>query len=178
MGTPGKKFSFTRFMSSAIPNFARDDANDVNLSPKQADNLLAYQLALLHPRYLDEKSFFEAGIAGSESVSKKVYKSLMKSKIILPVPEAGAGSGSAGEQMTVNTAGITSKFASQMAVISVHAQRKLVGMLFFWEEECTRWKLLDQEEKEILNELEANDGNQDLTVALEAVEVKKKLLPR
>ena len=78
--------------------------------------------------------------------------------------------------MTVNTAGVTKNFASQLAVISVHAQRKLVGMLFFWEEECTRWKLLDAEEKEILSALEAGE-NMDLAVALEAVEMKKKLLP-
>ena len=62
-------------------------------------------------------------------------------------------------------------------MISVHAQRKLVGLLFFWEEECTRWKLLDQEEKGILDALKQNEGNMDLQCALEAVRMKMKLLP-
>jgi hypothetical protein len=104
---------------------------------------------------------------------------LVKNDLILPTPEAGtnAGAASAGEQMTVNTARVTKNFAHQFATISVHAQRKLIGMLFFWEEECTRWKLLDAEEAEILKALETNEGNTDLACALEAVEMKKKLLP-
>lgn len=166
-----------RLINNAIPNMARDDPNDVDLSPKQADDLFRWQLATPHPRYLSEKSFFIAGIVGAESLSKKVYKALVKSKIILPVPEDGSSSGASQEvQMTVNTGGVTKNFTSQLAIISVHAQRKLVGMLFFWEEECMRWKLLDAEEKEILSVLETGE-NRDLAVALEAVDMKKKLLP-
>jgi hypothetical protein len=140
---------------------------------------LIYQLSLPYPRYLGENALFVAGIVGNEAQSKLVYKSLVKNDLILPTPEAGtnAGAASAGEQMTVNTARVTKNFAHQFATISVHAQRKLIGMLFFWEEECTRWKLLDAEEAEILKALETNEGNTDLACALEAVEMKKKLLP-
>jgi len=100
----------------------------------------------------------------------------VKNGIIHPVPDSSSSSGQE-ETLTVNTGGVTKAFASQLAVISVHAQRKLVGLLFFWEEECTRWKLLDQEEREILSALEANKGNADLECALEAVRLKMKLLP-
>lgn len=41
-----------------------------------------------------------------------------------------------------------------MASISIHRQRKLVALLFFWEEELTRWRLLDEEEEEIKRVLE------------------------
>jgi hypothetical protein len=178
MVAPGKKFSFSRLISNMVPNFANDSENDVDLSPHQADQLLAYQLALKYPRYLAENAFFVARIAGSESVSKKVHKALVKHGIILPLLGVSSSSGqAAAETMTVNTAGITKGFASQMAVISVHAQRKLVGLLFFWEEECTRWKLLDQEEREIVDALKTNEGNADLQCALEAVRMKIKLLP-
>jgi hypothetical protein len=182
MAAPKKKFSFMRLISNAIPNFARDDPNDVGLSPTQADYLLRYQLNLPFPRYLGKNAFFNAGIADSEGVSEKIYKALVKNEIILPVPEMGSsgdGSGSdEDEQMTVNTAGITKNFANQLAIISVHAQRKLVGMLFFWEEECMRWKLLDEEEKEILEGLaRGNSENRDIALALEAVEMKRTLLP-
>lgn len=129
----------------------------------------------------------------------------MKHKIILPYPDNGEkkrkgstasmfsigsnksagpaaeeeGKEEGGELMTVNTAGIGKGFASQVAVISVHAQRKLVGLLFFWEEECMRWKMLDEEEREILRALDMEGGvkNRDLDVALEAVEMKKRMLP-
>lgn len=40
-----------------------------------------------------------------------------------------------------------------------------------------RWKLLDQEEREILAALEQNKGNADLECALEAVRMKMRLLP-
>jgi hypothetical protein len=142
----------------------------------QKPQLLTYQLATPYPRYLNENAFFIAGIVGAESLSKKVHKALLKNKIILPIPDSSSSSGQ-GETLTVNTGGVTKEFASQLAVISVHAQRKLVGLLFFWEEECMRWKLLDQEEREILSALEANKGNADLECALEAVRMKMRLLP-
>ena len=140
---------------------------------------MTYQLSLPYPRYLGEKSIFVAGIVADEAQSKTVYKTLVKKDLILPTPGAGSGGGaaSAGEKMTVDTAKVTKNFANQFATISVHTQRKLIGMLFFWEEECTRWKLLDAEEAEILKALETNEGNKDLATALEAVEMKKKLLP-
>jgi hypothetical protein len=40
----------------------------------------------------------------------------------------------------------------------------VVGLLFFWEEECMRWRLLDEEEKEVIQALEAEDGNEDLAI--------------
>jgi hypothetical protein len=178
MAAKGKKFSFNRLVSNAFPNFANDFVNDVDLTPGQADQLLTYQLGAAHPRYLSESAFFIGGITGSKSLSKKVHQALIKHKIVLPAPEAGSSKGQAAtETMTVNTAGVTKGFASQMAMISVHAQRKLVGLLFFWEEECMRWKLLDQEEREILDALKQNEGNADLDCALEAVRMKMKLLP-
>ena len=178
MAAPGKKFSFSRLVTNMVPNFGRDDRNDVNLTPRQADDLLGYQLALPHFRYLQEEAFFVAGIADAESLSKKVHKALVKHKIILPVPEASSSQGATKEEtMTVNTLGITKNFANQISMISVHAQRKLVGLLFFWEEECTRWQLLDAEEREILSALDTDSQNKDLAIALAAVEMKKKLLP-
>lgn len=177
MAAPGKKFSFGRLINNAVPNFAKDDPNDVDLTPQQADQLLAFQLASPYPRYLGERSFFIAGVVGADSISKKVHTALVKNKMVLPVPEASSSSGQQLETLTVNTGAITDAFASQLAVISVHAQRKVVGMLFFWEEECMRWKLLDEEEKEILAAQEANGGNDDLAVALASVRMKMKLLP-
>ena len=170
MAAGGKKFSWTRLITNMVPNFAHDDIHDVNLTPEQADNLFKYQLQFHSPCYLNELACFVTGIVGAKSLSKKVYQSLVKNDIILPVPEAGSGQDSV--QVTVNSACITKHFSNQLAVISIHDQRKVVGLLFFWEEECMRWKLLDAEEKEILGAMETENGreNRDLEVALQAVE--------
>lgn len=181
----------------------RDQPTDVDLSPKQADALVEYQLYQADPAYLTPLSFQIAGIVERDSTSKTVYKSLVKNGIILPVPEAASTStgkdaknleneissdsvtgeitGTA-QRITVNTHGITKNFANQHAKISVHAQRKLVGMLFFWEEECVRWRMLDQEERELLSALE-HGGSEvegtttDLEVLLQSVEMRRALLP-
>ena len=44
-----------------------------------------------------------------------------------------------------DTTKISSALVSKIAIISVPKQRELVNMLFFWEEELMRWRLLDEE---------------------------------
>lgn len=157
-----------RLVNNAFPNFARDDPNDVDLSVVQANNLVRYQLTQTDPRRLGEQSVFMAGITDRSQTSRKVIKALEKNRIISSSPD----------KAPVDTAGITKHFANQLAWISVHAQRKLVGMLFFWEEECTRWNKLDLEEKEIIKAMDGGDtDNADVELALQAVDIKKKLLP-
>jgi hypothetical protein len=168
MAARGRKFSFMRLVNNAIPNFARDDMNDVDLSPVQADNLVRYQLSQPDPTRLTEESVQIAGLTTSSQISKKVFKALEKNGII----------SSSADKIPVNTAGITTNFAHQLACISVHAQRKLVGMLFFWEEECTRWRTLDMEEREIMKAIDSRIGSrEDLDLALKAIEMKRTMLP-
>lgn len=68
-----------------------------------------------------------------------------------------------------------------MAFIDVHRQRKLVGLLFMWEEELVRWRLLDDEEKEIRHVMEQvgkdSEVLSDLKVRLQQVEMKRRLVP-
>jgi hypothetical protein len=167
----GRKFSFSRMIQNAFPVFAKDDPNDIDMSPRQADDLVEYQLTLPFPRYLTEASFFIAHVTDNRTFSQRVHKALLKAGIIsAPSPN--------NSQPPVTTAAIGKHFANQLSHISIHAQRKVVGMLFFWEEECTRWMLLDQEEAEILRAIAGgNVENRDLDLALQAVELKKKLLP-
>lgn len=79
---------------------------------------------------------------------------------------------------------ITRKFPHQLAIVSVHCQRKLVGLLFFWEEELVRWRLLDDEEDEIrriIGEEEAagkgGEREEELRVALGKVVAKRSMPP-
>ena len=181
MAAKGRKFSFTRLITNAIPNFARDDVNDVDLTPAQADALVTYQLSLSNPLYLTKDSFFIAGITDSQSLSSKVHKALLKAGVISEAPpedQTLSPTSSYPHPPPLNTNAISRNFANQMACISVHAQRKLVGMLFFWEEEVMRFQLLDAEEAEILKAIAAQEvPNRDLEVALRAVEMKRKMVP-
>ncbi|KAI9817851.1 MAG: hypothetical protein M1827_000970 [Pycnora praestabilis] len=161
-----KGFSFMRWINNAEPNFARDAKDDVDLSLKQQNDLFRWQLLQANPALLGEKSFFIAGIVGNESQSPQLYRNLLKNGVLNP------------ETGVIDTSKITKHFANQLATISVHQQRKLVGMLFFWEEEVMRWRLLDEEKGEILQAMEGVDeGHADLDVALKVVEAKKTMPP-
>jgi hypothetical protein len=208
-------FSWSRLIRNAIPNFARDDVNDVNLNPQFADNLVRWQLAQPHPPYLGPNSFFMAGLTTSEKVSKQIYKTLIKHSIISPSPHLASDPGASSQDQSTfstvasgislspvtwpppdtkqdfkqptlpfNAEAITRNFANQMAVISVHAQRKLIGVLFFWEEECKRWAALDAEEAALLHELDlpgyqeqSKNENVHLNLQLESVSRRRYQLP-
>ena len=110
------------------------------------------------------------------SQSPKVLASLKKASILSEHPD----------DHTVYTSRITKNFSNQMATIPIHRQRKLVCMLFFWEEELMRWKLLDDEQKEIQRVLDevAGQGGQEnraleeeLRIALGRVQTKQNLAP-
>ena len=58
------RFSFQRMITNAVPNFALDSKNDVDLSPAQQDALFHWQLQQVDPRLLNEKSFWKASISG------------------------------------------------------------------------------------------------------------------
>ena len=65
-----------------------------------------------------------------------------------------------------DTARIDASLVSKIAVISVPKQRELVNMLFFWEEEITRLRLLDTEEEEIKAAIGSHGETEDLSMAL------------
>ena len=55
-------------------------------------------------------------------------------------------------------------------------------MLFWWEEELTRWRLLDEEEAEIVRSIStrdngAQDGEAELQERLRVIEAKRRVVP-
>ena len=71
-----------------------------------------------------------------------------------------------------DTSHIDSSLVSKIAIISVPKTRELVNMLFFWEEEVTRLRLLDDEIREIEGVIrergEGASGIEELEMALKA----------
>jgi hypothetical protein len=57
-------FSFNRFITAAVPNFANSADRDMELSAKQQDDLFNLQISLPEPRVLGESSFYISGVVG------------------------------------------------------------------------------------------------------------------
>lgn len=132
-------FSFTRFAHAAVPNFFADESpmRTADLQQWRRDMCYMHQIASADPYALDERSFYVAGVVDSEGVSQKVYKALRKHQVLRE--DDGA----------VDTHRIGPRFPHQLAMLNIVRQKDLVGMLFWWEEECQRLRKLDAEEKEL-----------------------------
>jgi hypothetical protein len=131
-------FSFTRFANAAVPNLWADPtpARSIDLTGYRRDMCYMHQIASPSPYALDERSFYVAGIVDSESVSRKVHAKLKKNDILR-------------EDGSVDTFKIGPRFPHQLALLNMNRQKDLVGMLFWWEEECMRLRKLDAEEKDL-----------------------------
>lgn len=109
-------------------------------------------------------------LTASEKISARIHQELRKSGII-----------DASNPLGIDTRRVTPKFAHQLAFISVGGQRKVVGMLFFWEAEVIRWRLLDQEEAEIESVLHGegvtDEAKEELKVRLESVKMRRGMRP-
>ena len=70
---------------------------------------------------------------------------------------------------------------SKIAIVSVPMQRELVKMLFYWEEELVRWRLLCEEEGRLRTALVqlSGDSNEYVNVqeAMRVVQAKKRVRP-
>lgn len=85
------------------------------------------------------------------------------------------------ESGTPDTTKIDRKLVSKIAIIFVPKQGELVNMLVFWEEECTRWRLLELEERELVGRLEGVGAEEDESIAVEeslkVVRAEKRIPP-
>jgi hypothetical protein len=142
-----KKFSFTRFMSNASPVLA-GAPQDTELSSQEQDTVFMNQLGEPDPLILSPQAFLNAGITSASKTSAAIHKALLKNGVLEQ------------DSSTVNTRAITSQFAHQLSMITSHAQKKLVNLLFFWEEEVQRWKVLigELEELRVVIEAEKESG--------------------
>jgi hypothetical protein len=131
-----KKFSFTRLLSNSIPNIA-GAPHDTSLSPKEIDLTFLHQLSLPDPLVLSPQAFLHAGITSSPKTAAAVHKALLKDGVL----EEG--------KKGVHTERIGRRFAHELAVVTSHAQKKIVNLLFWWEEEGQRWNKIIGELEEL-----------------------------
>ncbi|KAF2655853.1 hypothetical protein K491DRAFT_692498 [Lophiostoma macrostomum CBS 122681] len=132
----GTRFSFTRFINNAVPNLAlAPQVTELNIAERDA--LFVYQVSASAPEKLVEESYIAGGITSSTSVSAKIHRALLKNGVI--VKDTGR----------IDTSKVTKNFAHQLSHITSHAQKKLIDMLFFWEEEMMRLNVLRSEAEEL-----------------------------
>ncbi|RMD40178.1 hypothetical protein DV735_g4964, partial [Chaetothyriales sp. CBS 134920] len=149
-----RSFSFTRLANTIVPNFFEDTSPTTtsSLAGLRKDMCYAHQLSSPNPFALDERSFYVAGVADNEAVSKKIYKALKRHGVLRADDyDDGGGKGE------VDTRKIGQGFIHQLASINVMRQRELINMLFWWEEETQRLKKLVAEEKELDVMIEASE---------------------
>src|SRR5579871_2842279 len=128
-------FSFYRLITNAVPNFA--NSADPAVSINDLDTLFYFQQSVKPPQKLIPTSLYIAQIAQDNKTATKVYDKLLTLGILLESPPY------------VDTKKITANFTHQLAIISSIAQKRLIYLLFDWEEEVQRLQLLEDEEKEI-----------------------------
>jgi hypothetical protein len=122
-------------MTNAVPNFA--NSSDPTISTSDLDILFEFQQAVKPPQRLIPTSLYVAKITQDDKTGAKVLEKLQKLGIVHEGPPY------------VSTKDIGPNFANQIAKISSYAQKRLVCLLFDWEEECRRWAVLEDEEREI-----------------------------
>lgn len=170
------------------------------LTPPTKDSLFLYQLQNADPRALNDESLLVAKICG-KSIFPQTPPLLVEAtrgqhqarhadqrgsetrqyanSIFRPLTKLGVIDASTGRPDTTK---IDQSFVSKIAIISVPKQRELVDMLFWWEEELTRWRLLDEEQAEIEGALTSHDGGSqndeaELQERLRVIEAKRRILP-
>ena len=141
-------FSLYRLITNAVPNFA--NSGDPTVSVNDLDTVFDFQLCVKPPQKLVSASLYLIRIVQDEKTAAKVYNKLLKIGVLHESPP------------WVDTKKITAKFINQLAIISSFAQKRLVYLLFDWEEEIRRWQVLEDEENEIktvMEEAEAVGGD-------------------
>jgi hypothetical protein len=129
-------FSFGKFITAAVPNFANSATPD-SLTSQEMDKLFDFQMILKEPKKLEPASLTLMGCVQEERTGAWVIKKLVDMGVLK------------NNETEVETRAITKDFANQLSKVPVHSQKRLIVLLFAWEEELMRWRLLEEEEHEI-----------------------------
>lgn len=163
--------SFLRRLSHSFQAWDRrpSEPRTDDLYPSMKDRIFTLQLSSPHFACITTETLLLAEVVDSQSFADKVLKACHQIGII--DPETGRP----------DTYKIDRNIVKSMPTITVEKQRRLVMLLFFWEEEVTRWRLLESEEEEIRTRLSDNglaDGyRQQLDMTLKLAQMKKTILP-
>jgi len=137
--------SFTRNLAR---NLIRGHENEPPpLSVRDSDQLFDFQMTLRNPRQFGAATLVVMGIAGIK-ITVKVIGKLNSLGVLLSSRES-LDNGMMGIDDILVTEAIGPEFSKKMKMLAVPQQKALVMLLFAWQEELVRWRLLDEEINEI-----------------------------
>ncbi|KAK6434476.1 hypothetical protein LTR95_009344 [Oleoguttula sp. CCFEE 5521] len=153
--------------------------SNVDISPVERDLLVSYQLTQAKQAYLAPDAFVAARVVTKADVSERLHEALTRAGMLLPVPAPGTDTSSSSDAITVDTSKFDRHFVKEVPFLPAFALRRTVSLLFFWEEECMRMRSLDREEEELkqLRSHAGTDMHDELDMRLEAVRMKRAMLP-
>jgi hypothetical protein len=115
-------FSFNRWITNMMPNNASSATPD-SLTVAEIDKLFDFQVGLREPKRLGVTSLYIMGIAKDDRTAAKVVDRLLKIGVFKQ------------DGSQVETKAITLNFANQLSWLPSHCQKRLICVLFAWEEE-------------------------------------------
>ena len=142
-----------------------------DLTPPLRDALFLYQLQVRpNPRALQAESLKVAEVCETMHYANSVFRTLQKAGVI--DPETGL----------IRTEKVDSALVNKIGILPVHKVRCLVNLLFWWEEECTRWDVLDAEMERLRGTIEQAGGKAEEEVVkararVQELELLKQVLP-
>jgi hypothetical protein len=139
------------------------------LHPQIKDDVFRWQLGGTDFTCIDAETLLRADICRSKSVAEKVLNTCHGLGIIDPATGQPA------------TSKVDRSMVNKLATISARKQRELVLLLFFMEEEITRWRLLSNQEDEIKSNVEGGGlllvARTELEMSLKLVQAQKNVAP-
>jgi hypothetical protein len=108
------------------------------LSAAELDRLFNFQIALAKPKELCAATLYIMGVTTTERTAAKTMNKLVE----IGVLQKGSAA--------VNTRNIGPQFAHQVYILPKWALKRLVCVLFAWEEELMRWRALEEERADLL----------------------------
>lgn len=130
-------------MTNAFPNFANNDVTGSEFDLPEQDVFFRWQMGQENPKIISSAGLRLVGVAAEEKGAKKTLSKLHAIGILTDEPPA------------VHTALIKSGFTNELAHLAATKQKKLINLLFTWEEELMRWRLIEEEEAEIEQVMQA-----------------------
>jgi hypothetical protein len=112
------------------------------LSPGDLDRLFDFQTSLANPKQLSAATLYIMGVTDTERKATKTVAKLVEIGVLSKGDAASQGG-------YVNTRNIGSQFAHQIYILPKWALKRLICVLFAWEEELMRWRMLEEEKTDL-----------------------------
>jgi hypothetical protein len=164
LSNPFTNWSYPRTPTTMTPPPRRED-----LDCRVKDEVFLHHLDGPDFERLDEQSLLVAQIVHGRKPAKRLLDACHWLGMI--DPDSGRPS----------THRIDRSMIKEMPAVSADKQRDLVMLLFFWEDEITRWRMLSREERDLkqqlTEEMVSEESKKSLRHSLLLVQARKRVLP-